>query len=961
MAQTTQSTTISCVYDLLRKDSTSTWYDDGTIVVNRPAVNVNLENVKFRSFSATVKSSLQNLTSPQINAKLCANFTWYTPPAAAIKPPSSATTDVIEDSEILITPEVTSIGLDVYNQTGHQHYEAANGIYHNDVNNEIVLSEFTVPLVTSFQDSVNDMFKYSRYLITKILGIFDDSEINKNIYDTSTFVYGEVNTNPYIQELGGNKFINVSYNSYYDDTQNVLYNYQLTYNPSTQSPQLIAGGLKYTTEKYIKPTSVTLSGLDYNPFAYFSVRPSTRTADYKTLWFKFYNNTATEKVTVATPWSEPTSASFTVCDFFDPTTYTTSFTRVDSSANGYLSLGSVYQNGKDNIFASFYNVCRIDDSHKMTSIDSLRTIRKFWYVFDEHLMFDQKIAFNVLQYFYDEKNSTVRYDRFGFGNVMMSNTNSEVLAMRNDEYYLLHVHAFQEGNPSDYKYKFYILLFYVKDTTLKVLEYRWPEGEIPDQSAFCVNLPDVHRVTTITLPDKLECFANEWNESNYLQYLQELNNIHVTNTPILILPRYVNGSNDFLYIQREHDGSTSIYTSRKYNQFGDNIGYNYFLNQNVLYATKYPKDGDTTTQPYQISAVGPMCFLYDGGNAPVADDTYASTSYDGDNNQVEFYNKFWVRWNFNRFTQYGRDITDIVKRYNLKFPIFNAFGNYGFTTVAFDYNNLVNITDKIIWLVDSTGAQVYIKDQTFENIYSFAQSALTVRVKTLSDELVLTPQNPVIGAPESLSPTTYSWVNSKHITKTPANPYFYAAASSFSFIDNTFKVNTDDGTVTFPCIPVVNEAGTQSGLLTFFVKFTTTPEILTFDPNTKQSERFANRYNFCKQFINKTPSLYNDKYPFDAYLFYNNETLYNNIAALLELNNRDLTLKLKCTSYPSTDGIIFYLNETSMVDFKECRVAQTTDKLIFYIHDADEQILTPTLARKIYANVNLCLDWQFAN
>lgn len=958
--------TIPCVYDLLNLESTGTWYDDGRIVLNKPSIITKLDRIKFRSFSANIRSDIENLTSPSITGKLCGNFTFYNKPSNTFNPPSSASSDVVDGTEVGILPTISDMSVQIYNQSGYQQYQAANGIYQNGVNNEVTFSEFNVPLVTSFDDSINDMLNYAKYNFTKLLGLFDDSAKNENLYDVSTFVYGEVNTKPYIQELGDNKFINVSYNSYYDDTQNVLYNYQLTYNPSTQSPQLIAGGLQYTTEKYIKPTSVTLSGLDYNPFAYFSVRPSTRTADHDALWFKFYKSDASAKVTVATPWSEPTSASLEVCDFFDPTNHSYSFKRVDSSANGYLSLGSVYQNGKQNIFASFYNVCRIDDSHKMTTIDSLRTIRKFWYVFDEHLMFDQKIAFTVIQYFYDEKQGNPVFSKFGFGNVMMSNTSSEVLAMRNDEYYLLHVHAFQEGNPADYEFKFHILLFYVKDTTLKVLEYRWPVGDVPDQSAFCVNLPDVHRVTTITLPDKLECFANEWNESNYLQYLQELNNIHVTNTPILILPRYVNGSNDFLYIQREYDGETSIYHSRTYNQFGDNIGYNYFLNQNVLYATKYPKDGDTTTQPYQISAVGPMCFLYDGGNAPVADETYASTSYDGNYDQVEFYNKFWVRWNYNRFTQYGRDITNIVKRYNIKFPIFNAFGNYDFTTIAFDYNNLVNITDKITWLVDATGAQVYIKDQTFENIYSFAQSAFMVSFNLKKTEgsqpttepVQLYPANPTIEEPTGISATAYSWVNSKHITQTLANPYFYAAESSFSFLDNAFKVD-DDGNITFPCIPVVSSDGKYNGLFTFFVKFETQPAIITFDPNVKQSERFANRYNYCKQFLNKTPSLYNDKYPFNNYLYYNNRELFDKIGVFLNLQNTDLTLKLVVSGYPSINSILFYLNEESLVDFKEMSTSPFVNTIECTLVDSNGETLTPALARNIYRNITISADWTF--
>lgn len=954
--------TIPCVYDLLNLESTGTWYDDGRIVLNKPSIITKLDRIKFRSFSANIRSDIENLTSPSITGKLCGNFTFYNKPTNTFDPPSSASSDVVDGTEVGILPTISDMSVQIYNQSGHQQYQAANGIYQNGVNNEVTFAEFNVPLVTSFDDSINDMLNYAKYNFVKLLGLFDDSDKNKNLYDVSTFVYGEVNTKPYVQELGDNKFINVSYNSFYDTTSNKLNNLQLTYNPTTLNPPIVANLLQYSNKNLFDPTMSTYEDLKYFPFGFFRITPAIRST-YTKLYFTGYSDSQ-KTLPLSAPWD--TEDNRHIADIFDPSNYLPSDGgRFDSSATGYITLGSMYQNGNVNWLATFYRVSRINDANKLIAIDDMRRIRKFRYMFDELNEFNDSVGFTVIYTYY----SNVEINqRFSLNNLLANNDNDDVLFMRNDEYYLLHVHTFKASSVPD-MFDIHFLLFYVKGRTLKVLEYIWPEEDVPDTSVNFIAMPvNVHKVTTIELPDELECFANEWNETNYLRYTQELNNVHVPNTPVLVLPRYVNGSNDFLYILRVSGGETDILLSRIGSTIPlpDNVGYNYFVNDNVMYATRYPKDASIQGEPYKISAFGPMCFLYDGENENM-DDKVAAICYDNNSNQREFYNKFWVWWNRRRFSQYARDITDVVQKHNIQFPIFNAFGSYDFTTVAYDVStdlNPTNITDKISWLIDATGAQVYIKDQTFENIYSFAQSAFMVsfNLKEPSNEspiaVQLYPANPTIVEPEGVGPTSYSWVNSKHITQTLANPYFYAAESSFSFLDNTFKVD-NDGNITFPCIPVVSSNGKHNGLFTFFVKFETQPAIITFDPNVKQSERFANRYNYCKQFLNKTPSLYNDKYPFNDYIYYNNRELFDKIGVFLNLQNTDLTLKLVVSGYPSINSILFYLNEESLVDFKEMSTSPFVNTIECTLIDSNGETLTPSLAANIYRNITISADWTF--
>lgn len=954
------TSTVPCVYDLLNLEQTGRWDSNGRITLNRPSITNKADKIKFRSFSANIRSDIENLSSPSITAKLCGNFSFYNKPTSTFNPPNTADSDVVSDTEIGIIPTISDLTVQIYNQSGFQQYQAANGIYQNGVNNEITFSEFNVPLVTSFEDSINDMLNYAKYNFNKLLGLFDDSQQNEKIYDASTFVYGDINIKPHIPNLGDNKFINVSYSSYYDTTENKYNNLQLSYNPTTNNPPLVSNLLQYSTNSLLNPTSSTYEDLKYFPFGFFRITPAIRSV-YTKLYFTGYTNTPNKTLPLNTPWD--TEVNSYIADFFDPTKGLAD--KFDMSANGYISLGSVYQNGNSNMLVTFYKVRNIVDYSKLTKIDDMRRIRNFRFMFDELNEYTDTVGITCMYTFYSDSSIT---QRWSVNNLKAHNTNDDVLFMRNDEYYLLHAHIFRGGDDvliSNY----YILLFYVKGRTLKVLEYIWPEDDLPDTSAQFITMPvDVHNVTTIELPDELECFANEWNETNYLRYVQELNGVHVANSPVLILPRYVNGSNDFLYIMRHRNGETEIYNSYYHNKYIPNdLGYNYFVNDNVIYATQYPKD-NSSNESYQISAFGPMCFLYDGGN-DIVDNKKANISYGYgfNNNQTTFYNKFFVNWDYVRFTKYGRDITSLVKKHNIRFPIFNAFGTYGFTTVAYDVNDdPVNLTDKIIWIVDSNGNQLYIKDQTFENIYSFAQSSLAVNFNLYPNQgsldgskfIQLYPAAPTIAEPSAISSTSYSWVNTKHITQTAANPYFYAAESSFNFNDNVFKLN-DDGTITFPCIPVVSVDGAHNGLFTFFVKFETNPAILTFDPNIKQSNRFVDRYNYCKQFVNKTPSLYNDVYPFKSYLYYNNETLYRNVTTYLQLQNTDLTLKLLVSGFPSLNNIMFYLNEESLIDFKEMTIAPFTNTIECTLLDSNGDVLTPDLAKNIYKSITISADWSF--
>ena len=936
-----KSTSVSCVYDILQNDGMSEWTSDGVIRLNRPNMNVNLTGVKFRSFSASLRSNIQNLTSPQINAKLCANFTLYGHQSETVTPVNNPTKDVVEGTEVSIKPDINGMSLIIYNQSGFHFYEGANGIYHNNINNEIILASYDIPLITSFQDSVNDMLNYSKHTLMQILGLFDDSEINKNLYDTSTFVYGEVNTKPYVSELGGFKWINSAHTTASHFQNDAMVIYGLTYDEGTQNPVLTFGGYKYNQVIITPQFSTETSGLvcpygfvkvfvpvRYNKKRFvFGIRPTTEAASLVT------------KPTVASPWISP-GASHKLADPWNIENVLTGESWVSAIVDGFVLTCSVFQNG-ENYIMSYYQRALFGDN----TIETIKEKRlAFTAIYKDGGGMDDTFFRSFIRH-----NGANTY--ISFSNLIKNNPRTEFdeqLGIMEDEgYFLLSYTAidYTEALEGD-AWRMYLILAFTNNVNIKILRF-----EIDTATAsYTFNadnaFPKLKEITTIKLSKRFAYVDHDWNVDNYLEFLSDLNNVNVPNAPVLILPKYTDGTNDAMTIYYHDGGEGNIVF--KYKLMDESTeGGNIWYSNNTLYTSRY-KEGRA-----QIS----MCRTIN-----VVLDESGEHMNIGVAGAICLNNYLWNRWWPNRYKLYARDITSYVEKYNLKFPMVNALTTFTFDTTILDdtHKQPVNETDSLVWLIDATGAQVYIKDQTFENVYSFAQSAITVKIKQGTAETVMHPAIPDIQEPTGISATSYSWVNTKHITDTAANPYFYAAASTYSFLDNTFKVD-DDGNITFPCIPCVTDDGAKSGLLTFFVKFNTTPEVITFDPNLKQSDRFANRYNFCKQFLNKTPSLYNDKYPFDSYILYNNETIYKNITTYLELKNRDLTLKLKSNNYPSLNNVIFHLNETSMVDFKEMVTSSTISTLEFIIIDADNEVLTPQPASNIYSNINICVDWVFVN
>lgn len=940
--------TIPCVYDLLNLESTGTWYDDGRIVLNKPSIITKLDRIKFRSFSANIRADIENITSPNIIGKICGNFTFYNKPKSTFSPPSSATSDVVDGTEVGILPTISDMSVQIYNQAGYQQYQAANGIYQNGVNNEVTFSEFTVPLVTSFDDSINDMLRYAKYNFTKLLGLFDDSDKNRNLYDTSTFVYGEVNTKPYIQGLGGNKWINTPYSFAPNVTNKLSTSFNITYEEGVQDPQLQVGRFAYYSDALANSQYIADSDVGV-PICYFR-------------HFKSLRNDVNKEVSISVLDSENHSVPSTVNKPWTDVEltymkhplkyYRIERVQVNCQNNNFTLLCSTLQNNEYYSILNFSNYRRPSPYERK---EELKDMLSFNMIYNPDYS-TYSTMFNVVFCESMTGGQTIWFDRMYAKN----EDNEELQGMIDGGYFMISAYFYSE-NPmiTENDKKMHLVIVFTNNEDIKVLHFKMYDSETgpyPVDLGSSV-LPAVTDIFTVPLPQgKRFAFIDDiWDNSNYLQHLRELQSAAVPNAPIFILPKFTDGSNSALIFKLEDTRALwcDLFGNVDANKY-DNVFYN---NSTIHCIRRYEVDNETKTL---ISACGPCCSLNDKTTF------YVNMTY---NDLVMIRNHVYLLWgqNFNRKeSALFRDISKYVTAHNLKFPIVNAFGMYTYPWDSINENNydLQLVNDSIAWLIDATGAQAYIKDQTFENIYSFAQSAFMINFN-LKESLDAQPQpvqlypaSPTIAEPSAMSPNSYSWLNTKHITETLANPYFYAAESSFAFLENAFKVD-NDGSITFPCIPVVSSDGKHNGLFTFFVKFETDPAIITFDPNVKQSERFANRYNYCKQFLNKTPSLYNDKYPFDNYLYYNNRELFDKIRVYLNLQNTDLTLKLVVSGYPSINSILFYLNEESLVDFKEMSTSPFTNTIECTLVDSKGETLTPRLAAETYKNITISADWTF--
>lgn len=299
-----------------------------------------------------------------------------------------------------------------------------------------------------------------------------------------------------------------------------------------------------------------------------------------------------------------------------------------------------------------------------------------------------------------------------------------------------------------------------------------------------------------------------------------------------------------------------------------------------------------------------------------------------------------------------RNVDDLNFSNNPYWVNFMEIDNIKYLATCEEYNN--------------TGTNLKIHNLEFNIDYNYVYCFANSNIYLKANGINFIPYVPTIADNDNYD---YSWTRGNHTSQTTNRPYYLGGArQDFSFIDNIFKWDTKNNTIIFPNLAMIKEGYTGTGTdfdianILFYVRIYTTPSVLEFDPNYQQGEVFIkDYYNTTKQITNSTPSLYYNTYSTLNYFFYPDTELFDNIGTYLELQQTDQTLKLICDNYPTLNNIVFYLNETSMIDFKETFTGPTEPNIKCRIVDANGTLITPNSATNIYSNLTLCLDWEFYN
>lgn len=200
------------------------------------------------------------------------------------------------------------------------------------------------------------------------------------------------------------------------------------------------------------------------------------------------------------------------------------------------------------------------------------------------------------------------------------------------------------------------------------------------------------------------------------------------------------------------------------------------------------------------------------------------------------------------------------------------------------------------------------------------------------------------------------WFSSPH-----TDDYQYRIIFAADKLANFFKYDRDSNTMTTIRIPVWNDPTNDYGVIEFYMRFYTNPLSYYIDITNKSLPISMNAYYDCYQQSQEINGIFVETYNIADIIRIIDETYYAKVLLFVELSNSDQTLKLVCDNYPTLNNIVFYLNETSMVDFKESDANPAEPNIKCKIIDANDEIITPKNAKALYSNITICLDWEFDN
>lgn len=886
---------VSCLYDALDLGNSGQWLEDGTLILNRPPASTKLDKLKFRSFSANIKNNIANITAPTLNCSLCCNFEVLNKTTTS---PADITNDDLSDKQKMLTVSmgVPSVyELNVLNQTGLKSYNNQYGT------NVIKLSEYSVPLNLSIENSISNGLRRAKIEFMKIMGLLADETQDLDNFNYMSFQYGD-------------------------------YRLPFTTNSwATNSLNSVVGAL------WLSPTTL-------NHFGFKSLSN-----------LNFYN--AQQSNSIAMVGSKPIN---------------------------------VYGNSVDHYGSKILGLCS--------------SLSNSFYTLPTEIGYIDYDGYDYVQRFL--LSSSTRYEQFynsASKGMVISTTNGQPNGIY-DQLMFVAMAAQDAGGKPNYMH-LPIVRWQMNPEEVKMFSYSSYSGTLYDRTTYfteamnaCISR-GVPLTANLVKVDNFAYYPNyqivsamifaKFDSSEITFYIYAF--VSTETQSAGWVPNY----NNCLYTTHTFTGDFNDVITNSNQQIWNNYIDTLFGSAGILSVNLPSNPGMfvfTPTQGYvwcsasnYFANTSSTSILYNMTSytcqAPfngeqVWMNTFAITQNYLDNNG--YYQSQSLYWTWQNDPDTQTTLANITNP-STGTPItttqyFNTFNSYidnrdnpsrNPAYVCPAYNN-----GYLYFYAYTPGANEgvvipsLIKNPPSNIRYTLTNSMISVS----SWNGTFTPYLPTIN---NTGGPNYNWCNATHITPDTSNSYQYTyynanteAGSTYAeFIDSIFNWDSDAGTITFPNVPVFSTGSDETiyGVLLFYLTFNTSPDVINFDPNLKQGSRSscASYYSTYDQVLKKQPSLYINTYNFDPYFVVLDESYYTALNTYLALRSTDQTLKLICDSYPTLNNIVFYLNETSMIDFKESTTSPVEPNIKCRIVDAAGATVTPSIAQQIYSNITICVDWQF--
>lgn len=927
----TNTNVISCLYDILNIAQAGKWADDGEITLNRPPANTKLEKIKFRSFSANIKNSLQGLQIPVIYGRLTATI------QQLLSTKNGLSTEITNGVKAMFN-YTTSPTLHITNQKGTTDYTMNKS---NFLNNSFLLEEYTTPVVSSFSDSVNTLLEQSRYELINKLGIIDNNNVSANEQATR-FYTGNVNP-PSGYLFDNNDFKQHGLGFGYQTTQGSWIAITNTWTNADTLTDYQTRMVQYADDS----TAINV----YKLQDMFTDRPNFIQA-YDGLLYGYGGMVSANAkdpfdFDIGTLYSDSCKVSNYrgVIIGKQATNDSSNFVIIDypdinkSNVQQCYTIDWLY-NHTDNLTFLTVGYCG-NGSYQGVIKWSTNTISAALHTqlgnfMDEH---EYEQCYCIQMRFYPVVNIT-------------QNVKSIILNP-----------MFIYKNTSNNKW--YVASFFIKFT-------------MPDTAYdnIFVSFADASNKITWIVKDTIAT-ANGFNITIQPNQLT-LSEASLSETAInsSIDPSYLFNmlaTDQYLYAINKLTTNQNLYSTI--------ISY---LDSEGRYneADLYP--------PFTITHTRPLVY-YTPIESPSADGLFVI------HNDIE--NEIYRIWPFeevsstsNWMRSCGIELSLIYacqallsKNVSLQQHITSTttcsiinqipgrIPNNVYTSGTFIYEDgELNTTQSVYYLIDNHGYYVQatgeLPDSSKSGEYNICLSSLTV---DYDNGVVFKPYLPFINENTVGSGYMWSMNEGKHINNVVNSPYIYSTKYA-QFVNDLFTIDEDNNLIS-AVLPLYYEDTTENTTylanLVFSLDIYTDPEVFEYSPfaqqlpivfSSEQTEQTRIYYNTTNQVVNNQPSLTTCRIPFEDYLFIQNQDYYNTLSAFLLLNNTDMTLRLISDVYPTLNNIVFYLNETSMIDFKETTAAPSEPNVKCKIIDSNGETLTPSAAKTIYSNITICVDWEFA-